>query len=77
MVIVGAGHTGGRAAHALRDAGWKGPITLIGTEAHAPYERPPLSKGMLSGEKTLADFALYDEDCVSPPRDRASRRRPP
>ncbi len=62
MVIVGAGHTGGRAAHALRDAGWKGPITLIGAEAHAPYERPPLSKGMLSGEKTFADFALYDED---------------
>ena len=62
MVIVGAGHTGGRAAHALRDAGWKGPVTLIGAEAHAPYERPPLSKGMLSGEKTFADFALYDED---------------
>ena len=62
MVIVGAGHTGGRAAHALRDAGWKGRIMLIGAEAHAPYERPPLSKGMLSGEKTFADFALYDED---------------
>jgi 3-phenylpropionate/trans-cinnamate dioxygenase ferredoxin reductase subunit len=62
MVIVGAGHTGGRAAHALRDAGWKGPITLIGTEPHAPYERPPLSKGMLTGEKAPGDFALYDED---------------
>lgn len=62
MVIVGAGHTGGRAAHALRDAGWKGPIVLIGTEPHAPYERPPLSKGMLTGEKAPADFALYDEE---------------
>lgn len=62
MVIVGAGHTGGRAAHALREAGWKGPVTLIGTEAHAPYERPPLSKGMLTGEKALAEFTLYAGD---------------
>jgi 3-phenylpropionate/trans-cinnamate dioxygenase ferredoxin reductase subunit len=62
MVIAGAGHTGGRASHALRDAGWKGPITLIGTELHVPYERPPLSKGMLTGEKSPADFALYDQE---------------
>ncbi len=62
MVIVGAGHTGGRAAHAIRAAGWKGPITLIGAEPHAPYERPPLSKGMLTGEKALAAFTLYGED---------------
>lgn len=62
MVIVGAGHTGGRAAHALRAGGWKGPIVLIGTERHAPYERPPLSKGMLTGEKSVGDFALYDAD---------------
>ncbi len=61
MVIIGAGHTGGRAAHALRDAGWKGPVTIIGAEPCLPYERPPLSKGMLTGEKTPADFALYDE----------------
>ncbi len=65
MVIVGAGHTGGRAAHALRAAGWKGPIVLIGTEPHAPYERPPLSKGMLTGEKALGDVTLYDEDAWS------------
>ncbi|HET7717889.1 MAG TPA: FAD-dependent oxidoreductase [Bauldia sp.] len=62
MVIVGAGHTGGRAAHALRDAGWNGPITLIGAERYPPYERPPLSKGMLTGEKTFADAALYESD---------------
>jgi 3-phenylpropionate/trans-cinnamate dioxygenase ferredoxin reductase subunit len=62
MVIVGAGHAGGRAAHALRDAGWKGAVTLVGTEPHPPYERPPLSKGLLTGEKTLADFALYEAE---------------
>jgi 3-phenylpropionate/trans-cinnamate dioxygenase ferredoxin reductase subunit len=62
MVIVGAGHTGGRAAHALREAGWKGPVTVISAEPGLPYERPPLSKGMLTGEKALADFVLYDEE---------------
>ena len=62
MVILGGGHTGGRAARALREAGWKGPVTVISAEPTLPYERPPLSKGMLTGEKALADFALYDED---------------
>lgn len=44
MVIIGAGECGTRAALALREAGYAGTVTLIGGEAHAPYERPPLSK---------------------------------
>jgi 3-phenylpropionate/trans-cinnamate dioxygenase ferredoxin reductase component len=52
MVIVGAGHCGGRAAQALREAGWAGPIHLVGMERHLPYERPPLSKELLTGEKS-------------------------
>lgn len=52
MLIVGAGHCGGRAAQALREAGWTGPIHLVGMERHVPYERPPLSKELLAGEKT-------------------------
>jgi p-cumate 2,3-dioxygenase ferredoxin reductase subunit len=47
VVIVGAGQAGGRAAEALRVAGHTGPITLIGEEAHLPYERPQLSKAIL------------------------------
>jgi NADPH-dependent 2,4-dienoyl-CoA reductase/sulfur reductase-like enzyme len=47
VVIVGAGQAGGRAAEALRAAGHIGSITLIGEEAHLPYERPQLSKSML------------------------------
>src|ERR1700676_233346 len=47
VVIVGAGQAGGRAADALRAAGHVGPITLIGEEAHLPYERPQLSKSIL------------------------------
>ncbi|OHV25049.1 ferredoxin reductase [Rhizobium sp. RMa-01] len=44
MVIIGAGESGTRAAFALREAGYSGPVTLVGAEPHLPYERPPLSK---------------------------------
>jgi 3-phenylpropionate/trans-cinnamate dioxygenase ferredoxin reductase subunit len=70
MVIVGAGECGTRAAFALREAGYDGPITLVGDEPHLPYERPPLSKeGMAAdGEmrpKTIADKArLADSGIV-------------
>ena len=50
MVIIGAGECGTRAALALREAGWDGPVTLIGAEPHAPYERPPLSKDAIAAE---------------------------
>jgi 3-phenylpropionate/trans-cinnamate dioxygenase ferredoxin reductase subunit len=50
MVIVGAGECGTRAALALREAGYAGPVTLIGAEPHAPYERPPLSKDAITAE---------------------------
>jgi 3-phenylpropionate/trans-cinnamate dioxygenase ferredoxin reductase component len=53
MVIVGAGECGGRAAFALRDLGFDGPVTLIGEEPHHPYERPPLSKDVLSADELL------------------------
>jgi 3-phenylpropionate/trans-cinnamate dioxygenase ferredoxin reductase subunit len=51
MVIVGAGECGARAAFALREQGYAGPVTLIGEEAHLPYERPPLSKEALHREE--------------------------
>ncbi|QFY60435.1 ferredoxin reductase [Rhizobium grahamii] len=44
IVIIGAGECGARAAFVLREYGYEEPITLIGSEAHPPYERPPLSK---------------------------------
>ena len=61
MVIVGAGHAGGRAALTLREAGFAGRILLIGDEAHLPYERPPLSKALLKGESSLAACSLFSE----------------
>ena len=50
VVIVGGGHAGGTAAALLRQYGYEGPITLIGEEPIAPYQRPPLSKAWLKGE---------------------------
>ncbi len=49
IVILGAGHAGGRAAEALRTAGFAGKVMLVGSETHPPYERPPLSKELLAG----------------------------
>lgn len=48
MVIVGAGEAGACAALALRESGWTGPVTLIGEELEPPYERPPLSKTVIT-----------------------------
>lgn len=50
IAIVGAGQAGGWAAQTLRNEGFKGNVVLIGNESHRPYERPPLSKAVLSGE---------------------------
>ncbi|MEV5650664.1 FAD-dependent oxidoreductase [Nocardia sp. NPDC052254] len=49
IVIVGASLAGLRAAEALRERGFRGPLTLIGDEPHEPYDRPPLSKQVLQG----------------------------
>lgn len=58
IVVVGAGQAGGRAARILRDKGFAGPITLIGDEAHLPYERPPLSKDCLVKPEVAAPAAV-------------------
>lgn len=47
VVIVGAGQSAAVAAHALREHGYRGRITMLGRERHKPYERPPLSKAVL------------------------------
>jgi 3-phenylpropionate/trans-cinnamate dioxygenase ferredoxin reductase subunit len=58
VIIVGAGHAGGTAAALLRQYGYTPPITLIGDEPIAPYQRPPLSKAWLKGEADAASLAL-------------------
>ena len=49
IAIVGAGLAGLRAAETLRREGYEGKLTVIGDEDHQPYDRPPLSKQVLTG----------------------------
>ena len=50
VVVVGASLAGLRAAEELRHEGHTGPVVIVGEELHAPYDRPPLSKQVLSGK---------------------------
>ncbi|VVT10773.1 Ferredoxin--NAD(P)(+) reductase fdr [Sphingomonas sp. EC-HK361] len=51
VLIVGSGHGGAQAAITLRQIGFTGSVAILGDEAEPPYERPPLSKDYLAGEK--------------------------
>ncbi|MCH7672483.1 MAG: FAD-dependent oxidoreductase [Proteobacteria bacterium] len=57
-IIVGASHAGTTLALQLRKEGWSGKIQLISAERELPYHRPPLSKDLLSGAKTLDGIRL-------------------
>ncbi|WP_244622917.1 NAD(P)/FAD-dependent oxidoreductase [Microvirga brassicacearum] len=69
IVIVGAGHAGSQAAIALRQGGYRDPITLVGQEREIPYHRPPLSKAFLKGAAAspvpLRSSVAYSESAVS------------
>ena len=58
VVVVGAGLAGWRFIEALRRDGYEGAITLVGDEPHLPYDRPPLSKQVLSGKWGVDKAAL-------------------
>lgn len=58
IVVVGASLAGCRAAEELRTAGFEGEVVMVGGEDHAPYDRPPLSKGFLTGAVADTDLAL-------------------
>ncbi|WP_260430934.1 NAD(P)/FAD-dependent oxidoreductase [Nocardioides sp. LS1] len=49
VVIVGASQAGLAAAETLRKEGFNGGLTIVGSETHLPYQRPPLSKHVLAG----------------------------
>ncbi|CAN7629411.1 NAD(P)/FAD-dependent oxidoreductase [Rhizobium sp. LjRoot254] len=65
IVIVGAGHAGGRCAERLRHFGWQGGIVLVGDEPCLPYERPPLSKAMLIDEVEPRPSFVIDLDMLA------------
>lgn len=50
VLIVGGSVAGLTAAETLREQGYKGSVTIIGSESELPYQRPPLSKQFLSGQ---------------------------
>ncbi|WP_090771879.1 NAD(P)/FAD-dependent oxidoreductase [Nonomuraea maritima] len=62
VVVVGAGLAGVRTVEALRGRGHTGRITLVGRERHRPYDRPPLSKAVLSGK---ADSSYIETDLAA------------
>lgn len=64
VVVVGASLAGLRAVEALRAKGFDGEITLIGSEDRPPYDRPPLSKGVLAGTFDLDRLPLRSADVL-------------
>ena len=61
IVIVGSGHGAAQAAIALRQAGHVAPILMLSRDRTPPYERPPLSKDYLAGEKPLERILIRPE----------------
>lgn len=61
VVVIGAGQAGSSCVAKLRNAGFEGRVTLIGSEPVPPYQRPPLSKAYLMGDMTLERLFLRPE----------------
>ncbi|MET9362598.1 FAD-dependent oxidoreductase [Streptomyces sp. NPDC006632] len=60
FVIVGGGLAGAKAAETLRSDGFSGRVILIGDERDHPYERPPLSKGFLTGKEERDSVFVHE-----------------
>ena len=60
-VIVGASLAGAKAAETLREEGFDGRIVLVGDEHEPPYERPPLSKGLLLGREERSKVFVHED----------------
>ena len=60
VAVVGASLAGLRAVEALRKCDYEGRLTLFGAEAELPYDRPPLSKEVMTGERAPEDVTFRD-----------------
>ncbi|MFE6821055.1 NAD(P)/FAD-dependent oxidoreductase [Streptomyces sp. NPDC057690] len=65
VLVVGASASGLTTVETLRRKGYEGRITVLGDEPHAPYDRPPLSKQVLSGAWEPERAALRTQDVLS------------
>jgi len=59
VAIIGAGLAGANVAAGLRSHGYAGHVTLVGSESHLPYERPPLTKDVLAGVMAVDQTAVH------------------
>jgi 3-phenylpropionate/trans-cinnamate dioxygenase ferredoxin reductase component len=62
LVIIGASYAGVQAGISAREKGYQAPIRIIADEVHLPYQRPPLSKGFLSGSVAHSNLILRGDD---------------
>jgi len=62
LVIVGASYAGVQLAASARELGFEERIVIVGDERHAPYQRPPLSKGLLTGKTSVDALQLRSPD---------------
>jgi 3-phenylpropionate/trans-cinnamate dioxygenase ferredoxin reductase component len=65
VVIIGAGQAGFSCAMRLRAKGFEGSVTIIGDEPHFPYQRPPLSKGYVTGKSSAHSLLLAGESALA------------
>ena len=65
IVIIGASQAGVQIAESLRAEGFDGPIALVGDEIHPPYQRPPLSKALLTGDTTEDRLVLRGPELLA------------
>jgi NADPH-dependent 2,4-dienoyl-CoA reductase/sulfur reductase-like enzyme len=65
VVIVGGSIAGLRSAEGIRKAGYAGPIKVIGNEPYLPYNRPPLSKELLSGAGEIDEIYFPIKESVA------------
>jgi 3-phenylpropionate/trans-cinnamate dioxygenase ferredoxin reductase component len=65
VAVVGASLAGLRCVTALRAEGFAGRIVLVGAEEHLPYDRPPLSKQVLSGKWDAARVQLSSSETLA------------
>ncbi|MGH3361268.1 MAG: NAD(P)/FAD-dependent oxidoreductase [Nocardioides sp.] len=61
IVVVGGGLAAASAVTELREQGHDGSVTVLAGESHLPYERPPLSKGLLLGDSTEEAARVHDQ----------------
>jgi 3-phenylpropionate/trans-cinnamate dioxygenase ferredoxin reductase subunit len=62
LVIIGASYAGVQAGISAREKGYEAPIRIVADEIHLPYQRPPLSKGFLSGSVAHSNLILRGDD---------------